>query len=1378
MRPQIPVTALAVSSTLQGHVLLLSGEGANVRIFDYGKCQLLHIFRVPSGECVHGLAVEPSLPDGLQVLAWSSRSVWTFELQCNESDGQFGVTIANRPVGVTVEDWVLHAVLTPNRVGSCFPEPFPQAFAVNAHNQLISLHLRRFQSSDPDVDPLHEIISAGPPSFLYSAHVVWTGQLKLLIAAGTVFGDVLLWTVHFGNSASNLSRMCRSRLLCKFSGHEGSIFGVRLFDAGMRSPLRWCLASCSDDRTIRIWDTTQLFEEHTKGERAFEAFTGDLAGPGSIELHRECGCLVSVVGHASRIWAVRFQNVGEDDLRLFSFGEDATSVEWKLSQRLLHGENCAPRIAFQLNIRSEHCLHQGKNLWAAELFNDPNGPVQLVTGGGDGCIAICRVCQSAGSQGWAGLLPATGFQPPASSSKPMANIFSQMQGSWTILRSIRSYTSSYPSGTFNGRAKLESRLPTDPTFDSELLYHEEGIFTMDQGMSFPANRSYVYRFEIETDRMTAWFTKSDDKTSVDYLFHQVNTNKHGDQHDQSDRVTAVGHHLCVRDDYDASYTFQVGDCRLNTWTLSYKVKGPTKDYVSSATYTRITDFEDANETPRQATRQQHDRALAAPIPKSEQFKAYCWTSPNTLVATASDGRVLVGAAEEAGMSPGLKSKATADINVRWRCINQLEDLRSYSTVAGILPGKAFLGSASGQLYLFDGAHQTTSLVAQLGHKIAGIFVHSAAEHDHSIFATVACLEAPCAFFLHVVTENSHFPKQTLRLSLSSKFIVTSAGALGHDFLVLGSRSGALALYDLSSQPSATSFDAVSLLSDAHGKDAVTSIHVAPASSKHSEKKYLLTAGRDSTFAMHYLFPDLEIKTVHRSKPSFGPNVEDAMFGLRSTDLVLWGFSARKFVAWSATERQKLLNVDTGGCHRNWSYLPGSGSQTGGRLVWTKASQCHVHIQPEASHRVFQRGGHGRDVKAVALRPAQGDGDGLPVLIATGAEDTNVRISKLEAPEGSQELALRCVGVLSDHTAGIQALRWSLDGRFLFSAGGREEFMVWRVQWVPCLEVGALLVARASQVTKSGHLRVMDIDVLDVRQGRDRGDTAMVVAAVYSDSTYRVSVFAAAQRCHHADLSVQLWAFSTTAVATDLRLLHSETYRTNCLTHCSFFTIRSKTYLATASTDGHVAFWDIPSALLNKPVASEGPSKIQYVRSHRLHQSSIKAFHVTQVGEDEVLLVSGGDDNAIAFTRVQHDPKPFNQGDEACALQCSALIVPRAHAAAINAVVDVSPRKSQGCSNDPQSKAGIVGTGEEPLRFCFATTGNDQVVKSWGVALKASESGTEGLDVRKGSACPSEVADASCMDALKDEGRDSFSVFVAGMGVEMLRVHDSSLTRTG
>lgn len=162
-------------------------------------------------------------------------------------------------------------------------------------------------------------------------------------------------------------------------------------------------------------------------------------------------------------------------------------------------------------------------------------------------------------------------------------IFRSLQGNWKLSRTLISSLSTFPSGTFTGIARFLPRAPTDPAFDNEYLYIEEGDFVTDQKMTFRANRRYAYRYREYEDILSAWFIKPDNNKVVDYLFHDLEILPPAGK---GRGWRAKASHLCIADTYDVEYEFVFTGVNIERWRLEYSVKGPNKDYRISGTYTR------------------------------------------------------------------------------------------------------------------------------------------------------------------------------------------------------------------------------------------------------------------------------------------------------------------------------------------------------------------------------------------------------------------------------------------------------------------------------------------------------------------------------------------------------------------------------------------------------------------------------------------------------------------------------------------------------------------------------------------------------------------------------------------------------------------------
>ncbi|KAK4615234.1 hypothetical protein CLAFUR0_09425 [Fulvia fulva] len=170
-------------------------------------------------------------------------------------------------------------------------------------------------------------------------------------------------------------------------------------------------------------------------------------------------------------------------------------------------------------------------------------------------------------------------------------IFDGLKGSWRLRRSLNSILPGFPSGTFEGIATFKPRKPTSGAATDELLYSEQGELKMENGLTLKANRKYVYRYDADEDKISAWFVKEETKQKdgneeVDYLFHDLEM-----ESPSGGTWAGRGEHLCSLDMYWAYYEFRLPKVaeegnEMNVFGVRYKVKGPQKDYTSDTAYER------------------------------------------------------------------------------------------------------------------------------------------------------------------------------------------------------------------------------------------------------------------------------------------------------------------------------------------------------------------------------------------------------------------------------------------------------------------------------------------------------------------------------------------------------------------------------------------------------------------------------------------------------------------------------------------------------------------------------------------------------------------------------------------------------------------------
>ena len=1131
-----PVTALEHVSA-DTAVLLLAGEGSFLRICSAQSCRVLHTQNLFLSDPIHGIKAR-GIPKGrngrsasIQALVWAGRSIVTLRIDSRIDSGGHGDLSLELLNETHADSWILDA---------CFYPPADnghdaiagRAVVLTSYNVLYLLHI------DEKGDNTHGhtrlcCVSSGPRSLLYSAHIVWLPEARGLVAAGTVFGEVLVWSFSAKELHSTFSRVVSSHLHSTFNGHEGSVFGVQISEYDPSTLARRFLASCSDDRTIRIWDVTDISKvvaaNGMPGEsNSFVEHEDKRNGEGATS-----PCVAMAMGHISRIWGLRFLPMRQGVCQILSYGEDATAQIWRLNTPVGPTSKSATASPLSLQHSSTYGFHFGKNVWAAAVSHTTGIGCHLSTGGAD-----CRITryqlgdldQSFLGCSWQRQYRMEEVCSQLLSRETTKRLFKALKGSWKLKRYLHSAIATYPSGMLEGTATFQERPSTDPAYDMEYLYTENGQLVTEQGFCLPASRRYVYRYRESTEQMSAWFVKPEDGETVDYLFHvldfEISASKLFEPRagDTAEHATAHAHHLCIDDNYQVGYVFSTQAMDLSSWSVKYTVKGPSKDYVADSRYYKndaagIYDVADTSAVIL-STAKSSD-VLTGPTSghestpsNTDSFKEYAWINRQSFLASTGDGWLLIGVLSDT--EPSGESAL-----VTWDQIGQYEDLKGTCLTAKVEhTDSVLLTGTGGVIYLYRHDSRRLTPFTKLPRKIA--YLHASfCQHGfgsqlesgkaEDIFVFASCLGTSTAYYLLLDNESKDARCRQFQVDVPAAFVTTSSHfAHRLKFLILGARSGDIVFYSIGSEAD-TPHEVVQNLHirQVHGQESVTSIQTlpSPGPGTSTDSFYVLTTGRDGKYRTHKIShcnSGLSFETVHTGIPPFGPNIEGAYFSPTSQELFLYGFRSREFVVWNETEQRETMTVECGGAHRHWAYTHLKSRNGGGRFIWTKASAFNIHSQAQASHRIVQHGGHGREIKAVAVSPAtKSNDDARSKFLATGAEDTSIRILGFTNDREGAGCGLRCLHTLSRHVTGSQQLRWSKDGRYLFSAAGREEFFVWRVQPVPLLQIGVVSVSHCPAVSESGDLRIMDFDVLEVHSADSAATERFILPMAYSDSSVRV-----------------------------------------------------------------------------------------------------------------------------------------------------------------------------------------------------------------------------------------------------------------------------------
>ncbi|KAH3950330.1 hypothetical protein HBH53_078990 [Parastagonospora nodorum] len=386
---RLPVTALASCGAL-----LVAAEGPFLRFYDAKSSRYIASKRVFKAHAVHGISVySETYDDVIKLVVWGGCLVRALEVKFTPRV-DFHETQLDACLSAVARspDWILDLAPRFSSLEDASEIEQGICVAVTAHNALVQVTIHRQRK---EIEPekafalsLSELTSSSR-SILYSAHVFWESENCVLVAAGTAFGEIMYWSWNQDADAGSNSRVHRV-----FLGHEGSIFGVRIskeLPSGCCQTLKRIIASCSDDRTIRIWDVSDVavHDSHRvtsvpvkDSERTqHTGFSNAAFDPNSFSSSQ---CLAIGWGHASRVWNVQFleSTPCEGALLLVSTGEDASSRTWKLTL----DKNEGAILPYQLLQQDSAAHHSGKNMWSSAIYGEPVRRQHVVCGAADSKI--------------------------------------------------------------------------------------------------------------------------------------------------------------------------------------------------------------------------------------------------------------------------------------------------------------------------------------------------------------------------------------------------------------------------------------------------------------------------------------------------------------------------------------------------------------------------------------------------------------------------------------------------------------------------------------------------------------------------------------------------------------------------------------------------------------------------------------------------------------------------------------------------------------------------------------------------------------------------------------------------------------------------------
>ncbi|KAI9783001.1 MAG: hypothetical protein M1816_001615 [Peltula sp. TS41687] len=322
---------------------------------------------------------------------------------------------------------------------------------------------------------------------------------------------------------------------------------------------------------------------------------------------------------------------------------------------------------------------------------------------------------------------------------------------------------------------------------------------------------------------------------------------------------------------------------------------------------------------------------------------------------------------------------------------------------------------------------------------------------------------------------------------------------------------------------------------------------------------------------------------------------------------------------------------------------------------------------------MQDTGYGRDINAMSISPPiQLEEPEYKVqLVAIGGQNTRIQI--LHCPEPSHwgdddeefeefmynkddefyNQLLPC-RILDKHTTGIQALQWSPCAKYLFSSGGCEEFIVWKVEVIESdqefvKQLGVKCEATCPKQSETPDTRITSFctSVMRKKSSLSGAEGQFLISMAYSNSFVRVSY-------HQHPLVnpmtlIMFQVFDYDANTQKFTLLLQGRYGSCNITKVHHMFFGNQMILCTTTSDGALTWWDLTKPLLAKGVQTyedyleqlelytDGfPGELKMQSQLSVHQSSVKCTTVIPINKDMILIITGGDDGAISVNRLIMD----------------------------------------------------------------------------------------------------------------------------------------------
>ncbi|KAL3277546.1 hypothetical protein HHI36_012890 [Cryptolaemus montrouzieri] len=447
----------------------------------------------------------------------------------------------------------------------------------------------------------------------------------------------------------------------------------------------------------------------------------------------------------------------------------------------------------------------------------------------------------------------------------------------------------------------------------------------------------------------------------------------------------------------------------------------------------------------------------------------------------------------------------------------------------------------------------------------------------------------CKNFLTYENEGRLFVWDVQKTSVETKYQYTlpwngerrlTAACLHKECLIIGDRKGHLHVYNNKKE-----FPIRSMMK----------VHTSQGVSKlYSISNVVVSLGRDSLLKMHKLEKDLRLTPVSADKLPFtwlGSLYKNYLVGFSGENLVLWDIKARR----------TLIKSPCGGGHRSWDFNDSC-------FVYLKSKSINIKNFDLAAILPidFISGYHVKEINCLrALRI------GGYYILASGGEDTVLRLKKVDLTKERTELC--SIKKFKSHLSSIKSICFHKIEEFenkvtylMFYGGGREQISMYKVPVSvenSSLEVSCIEQDSYYNSTNDAETRIMDLNVVEYNK--------------------RILLFAA---CSNGNIHVFKIVKGDNPDQFVLKFMKTVKYKLRCLLKIASLVTGNLKILLTMATDGLLVFWNFLEILNN-----ENPN---YFATVPAHQSGINSYSIRTISDTKILILTGGDDNAIVLNLLE------------------------------------------------------------------------------------------------------------------------------------------------